>query len=278
MGHALDISILTYGLASGIGLVSISILLFFKKLIFEKKYKFRGISLKKTIATSKIAYNLNYFMNKRLNKIKRKEKLSKKEKAVVIMTSLLLTGTATSIKTVFTTFITGLLIGFLLVKLFRKIIKDIHKAKKLREVAILYESVEIYTKAGYSLVQALRASKILTDLITPAIDKCLNNWNRGSKVALEILRQELDLKESDATILLMLHMEKVGSKNLHGMLKNRADAIKNKQMMEEEIKISKRPLILVLYKILPLGATMGIIIGSLLYRVYSMFIEMGLIM
>lgn len=263
---------LVSSLSIGIGLFISTYLLYVYKLIQDKKLRFSFQGIKNKIENNRKTRNIKRYIN---NKIKIITSLTKKEKYLILIVSLLMAGTSKTIKLVPLNLILGTVFGLIVTKLFEKIKRDIGRTRKLKEVAILFEGIEMYSKAGYSLIQSLRASKLLTDIITPSIDKCLSYWSMGPQRALEILKDELNLEESDALILLMMHLETAGTKNLQGMLQREAHNIERLQKMKTEIKIAHRPLILMVYRILPITAILGIVIGSLLFRVSYILLGMG---
>lgn len=258
----------------GISIFISTYIAFVYKMIQNKSLRFSVQAFNAKLDKSRKVRNAKRYVQ---NKIKIITTLSKKEKISILIVALLMAGTSKGLNVLPLNTGVGLILGLIVIKLFEKIKKDLGRTKKLREVAILFEGIEMYSKAGYSLVQALRASKLLTNIITPSIDKCLNYWSMGPQKALEILKNELNLEESDALILLMMHLETAGVKNLQGMLQREAHNIERLQKMKAEIKIAHRPLILMIYKVLPIASILGIVIGTLLFRVYYILTNMGIL-
>lgn len=234
------------------------------------------------LTSVKFIYNpydskFNQYIKKRWKSIKIKSRtgLDKKSKIIIFIIAILIAGTGNNIITSTKLFVYGSLIGLIVLTQIYKYQNNIIKAKKLKEAAILFEAAELYTKAGYTLYQALQVAKIMTNRIKPSIDKCLNAWSRGANKALEILQKELNMPESDTLVLLLMHMETAGSKNLEGLLKREAVNIEHLQNIKTKIKISNRPLILMAYRMLPLFSALGLIVGGLLYRTYNVMKEGG---
>lgn len=223
-------------------------------------------SIKIDRATRRLKGNLRKFIS-----------TSKGEKYAIGLMVFLMAGTANNLRTLAITMILGLVLGFVVVKSIGIVRRKMEHTKKLREIAILFEAVELYVKAGYSLVQALRAAKILTTLITPSIDKCLGYWGSGPQKALEVLKEDLGIKESDALIMLMMHLESVGTKEIQGVLQREAYNIERIQRMKTEIKIAHRPMIFMIYKVLPAISVVSIILGSLLYRAFNTLQSIGVL-
>lgn len=223
---------------------------------------------------SKFSFGESYEIKKKIDKVKRflrtqkYEALSKKERFIVLGIVLSLLGTINNPNQIPDFVMIGLIIGLIVVKFYQKTIVAGNRAKKLKEAAILFESIELYLKAGYSLYQAIRASKPLVYVIRPAVDKCLNYWGAGAEVALQKLRDELNLKEVETLILLLINIEKSGTRELEGTIGKVVFNMEDLQKMKTQIKIANRPLIFVIYRMLPLASIIGIVVGGLLYRTY----------
>lgn len=256
-----------YAVSVGIGIVVIGLLLILWTSLTSVKFSYNPHDNK-----------LNKYIKRHWKNIKLKSSanLDKKSKIIILAIALLIAGTGNNIITSTKLFIYGILAGLIILTQIYKYRDNIIKTKKLKEVAILFEAVELYTKAGYTLYQGLKIAKTMTDKIRPSVDKCLNAWGRGANKALEILQKELNMPESDTLVLLLMHMETAGNKNLEGLLKREAVNIEHLQNIKTKIKISNRPLILMVYRMLPLFSVLGLIVGGLLYRTYSVMKGAGI--
>lgn len=264
--------IVTFSL--GISLFFIAYFSYVFNFIKNNKLKFSFQIFSKAVDNNKLIKNIERRLRNFLNRIKN---LTKKEKYLILAIVLFSLGMTKSIQFLHINLILGLVIGLLAVGFVERIRKNMLKTKKLKEVVTLFEGIEMYSKAGYSLIQSLKASKMLTNTITPSIDKCLSYWNVGPQKALEILKEELNLEETDSLILLMMHLESAGTKNLQGILQKEAHNIGRFQKMKTEIKIAHRPLILLVYKVLPIASFIGIVIGTLLFRMLYTFKHIGIL-
>ncbi|WP_459195613.1 hypothetical protein [Wukongibacter baidiensis] len=270
----MDERILIMGISIGISGILATYLLFTIKIFKSGKFTVAFSDLGKTMNRSRQIRHTKRFLNKKVEALK---SLAKQEKIPIVIITLLMIGTSQNLFIMPKNLVVGIVIGLIIAKLVSKIKKEVVKAKKLNDIAVLFEAIDMYTKAGYSLIQALRSAKLLTKVITPTLDKTIALWARGPQRALEHLKNELNLEESETLVLLMMHLEKTGVKQLDGVLKREARNIERLQRMKSEISISKRPLILTVYRILPLTAIFGIVIGSLIYRVVFQFQNMGII-
>lgn len=267
-------SVLMMAISVGISGILATYLLFTIKVFRSGKFGAAFSNLGNYMNRNRQVRNLRRFLSKKIEALKA---LAKQERISIIIITLLMIGTSQNLFTIPKNLIVGIVIGLIIAKLVSKIKKEVVKAKKLNDIAVLFEAIDMYTKVGYSLIQALRSAKLLTKIITPTLDKTIALWARGPKQALEYLKNQLELEESETLILLMMHLEKTGVKQFNGVLKREARNIERLQRMKSEISISKRPLILTVYRILPLTAIFGIVIGSLIYRVVFQFQNMGII-
>lgn len=244
--------------SAGVGLSIFSLLY----LIYEK------------LKTLRFNYGNSYEVRKKVNKVKRFLRtrkaivLNKKERIIILAIVISLIGTVNDAREIPRFIFIGLIFGLAVIKIYQKTIVATNRAKRLKEAAILFEAIEMYLKSGYSLYQAVRASRLLVDDIRPAVDKCLNYWGAGAEVALQKLQEELKLEEIDTLILLLINMEQSGTKELEGTIDKVVFNIEDLQKMKTQIKIANRPLIFVIYRMLPLISTAGIVAGGLLYRMY----------
>lgn len=219
--------------------------------------------------------------NKRLQKLKTflksEQQVSKKEILISCIIGILFMGLSNGIIRAPLFFVAGFTVGLIILSVLNNLKKEVDRGAKLREISTLFEAIELYVKANYSLVQALRSASILTPGIKPYIDKCLDVWPTNPRLALEGLRKDLDVPEAEILISLLIHMEKLGTKDMEGILGREAYNIERLRKMKTEIKIANRPLLLMFYRILPLFSVLGIIIGSLLYRALSVMTDAGIL-
>lgn len=231
----------------------------------------------------RFAYGANYRIGKLKNKLKRKLKikkkiiLSKKERIVILVITLTLVGTVRNMEQVPKFMVIGLLLGFGIVLIYQKTRAVSIRARKIKEAAILFEAIELYMKAGYSQYQAIRASRVLVDKIRPEVDMCLSYWGMGARQALEKFQEELNLEEINTLILLLINMESSGMENMQDSIGREVFSIESLHKMKSQIKIANRPLVFVIYRMLPLANIAGIVIGGLLYRTYHVLEMTGFI-
>lgn len=195
--------------------------------------------------------------------------LNNKEKYLVIAFALLLVTTSNNFKNMPMFMSLGAITGLGVVVLMQNVkSKNLHR-KKVEEIAIVFEAIELYMKAGYSMYQAIRASRLLVKTIRPALDTCLTYWGAGPKVALGKLQDELSLPEAETLILLMINLESTGSQEMQNAIGGEVFSMESIERMKRDIEISNKPLVLMIYRMLPLVSVLGIVVGSLVYRTFA---------
>jgi len=157
--------------------------------------------------------------------------------------------------------------------------KESKRLKLLREVAVLYESVEFYTRAGYTIQQSLKLGAVLAPSLRAQVERCLAAWPSGPARALENFAREVGLSEAAVLSSVLIHAEESGmafgasavqeeSRNLEELRKNLV-----------ELKIASKPLYFAIYRALPMAAVGGVIVGPLVYklqRVLQMIVDVNL--
>lgn len=142
-------------------------------------------------------------------------------------------------------------------------------ALKKAECLVLFESTEIFLRAGMSLQTSLANSKMLTKLLNPAIDAALAAWPAGSIQALEILRKEVALPEGDILVSLLMQLNQAGTANFEGIIQRESQRIEAMRFAVEKAQIARKPLILVVYRSLPMFIVLGLFIGALTLRAFA---------
>lgn len=159
--------------------------------------------------------------------------------------------------------------GLVLIRMTFKLKEGSNRAAAIRELTVLFEAVELYMRAGYALPQAMRAAALLTPRLRRAVGECLACWPSGPRRALEVLRKNLNIPEAEILVSLLGQVDRVGLKNLEGVMQREAYNLERLRQLAAEVNIAKRPLYFTLYRALPLAAAVGIIVGPLLYRVFG---------
>jgi hypothetical protein len=173
---------------------------------------------------------------------------------------------------------TCFIISFLAINFTRKTKRNAARNKKLKDLAMLFEAVEMYMKAGYTIYQSLSLARALTPNISREIEICLSYWSENPRKALEKFKDELNLEEGEVLVSLLIHMESAGRKNLSGLLLKEAFNIERLRRLRIETDVSLRPLYIMVYRFIPLASALGIIAGPLLYRTYLVMVNAGLML
>lgn len=200
---------------------------------------------------------------------------SVRETAAVLagMVGMVLLGWGTRSQVLVILAFTGMVVGFAASRMLFKLKEGSERASVIRELTVFFEAVELYLRAGYNLPQAMRAAALLTPRMRRAVSSCLACWPAGSRRALEVLRQSLGVPEAEILVSLLGQVDRVGLKNLEGVMHREAYNLERLRQLAMEVNIAKRPLYFTLYRALPLAAAVGLIVGPLLYRVVGVLRE-----
>ncbi len=159
--------------------------------------------------------------------------------------------------------IIGLLIGIFV----RKSIKK-SKENRLRfELAVLYEVVDFYTTAGYSIAQSLELGSHILPNLRSVIEKVLELYPQGYYKALQILTEEIPLKESEILVYILSYMEEMGVERGRPAIEEEARQLELIRKTASEMQIMNKPLYYTIYRLMPVISLGGILLGPLLHRI-----------
>ncbi len=161
-------------------------------------------------------------------------------------------------------------LGVIVSLFIKKTFEDVNKLKKMKELAVLYESVVFYSSAGYTLQQSIARAAELTPVLRPALSRCLAAWIYGPIRALNAFGEEVGLPEAEIMASIFAHVEEKGIKFGEGAIEEEANSLENLRKTLSEMKIMSKPLYFAVYRALPLLAVSGIVVGALIYRVIIM--------
>ncbi|MDI6906439.1 MAG: hypothetical protein QMC81_02965 [Thermoanaerobacterales bacterium] len=150
------------------------------------------------------------------------------------------------------------------------------KVVRQKEIVVLFETVELYMRAGMPLHHALAAARMLTPSLRRAVGEALTYWPGGPAKALEVLREKIDLPEADILASLLLQIEQAGIDNLEGIVRREGKRLEQLRDAADRARINIRPLYLVLFRALPLVACLGMIGGALFMHVRDVLQAAGL--
>ncbi|MDN5375114.1 MAG: hypothetical protein PWQ39_154 [Thermacetogenium sp.] len=145
-----------------------------------------------------------------------------------------------------------------------------------QEIVVLFDTIELYMRAGMTAQHALAAAKVLTPNLRTAVNRALMYWPSGSAKALEILRREINLPEGEILVSLLNQIVQSGVENLEGVIRRESRRLEQMRDAAEKARITLKPLYLVLYRALPLVASLGMFAGALFMRVSMILKKAGL--
>lgn len=170
----------------------------------------------------------------------------------------------------------GCAVAIFVVELATRLYERRQADARRQEIVVLFDTVELYMRAGMPAQHALAAAKTLTPNLRPAVNRALTYWPSGSAKALEVLREEISLPEGDILVSLLSQIVQSGIENLEGVIRREARRLEQMRDAAEKARITLRPLYLVLYRALPLVASLGMFAGALFMRVSLILKEAGL--
>lgn len=146
--------------------------------------------------------------------------------------------------------------------------KTIEK-RKLAEVAVLYETVDFYTQAGYTVFQSMEFGAALTLLIKPAINRCLSAWPQGPNRALNRMADELNMPQASLLATILMYIEEAGVEMGRSSISEEAKNLEALRLSLSSLTIVSKPLYYSIYRALPLAGVGGVVVGPLTYQLVN---------
>lgn len=164
----------------------------------------------------------------------------------------------------------GALLG-LLADMFRTtLVRSRTRFQKLRELAVLHESVELFSRAGFTVRQSLQLSLPLLKTLRPAVTRCLDRWPAGPLRALSRLSEEIGLPEAELLTGVLMHVEEAGCDQTLGIMAEEAARLEELRRALAETRLAAKPIYATLYTFMPVGTVLGLVLGPLAYRAVLM--------
>lgn len=161
------------------------------------------------------------------------------------------------------------LIGFGLTLFIKRSVEESDRIQKLSEIVMIYETVSFFTKAGYSTQQSLQMSLPVTSALAPALRRCLAAWPHGPARALETFAQEAGVEEAELLASVLLYIEEAGIQFGEAAAQEEARNLDALRESLSELAIISKPLYYSVYRVLPLAAVGGVIMGPILYKIIT---------
>ncbi|MGI9862536.1 hypothetical protein SDD30_14240 [Moorella naiadis] len=161
-------------------------------------------------------------------------------------------------------------LGMAAVLFLARSMKETGRMIKVRELVALYEALNFYTNAGYTIQQAMRLGAVVTPHLRPAVERCLAAWPYGPVRALERFADEVNLPEAVMLSTILMHAEEAGMQFGKVAIEEEASNLEKLRQTLAEVRIMSKPLYFAVYRGLPLFAAGGVIAGPLVYRLVSM--------
>ncbi|MHB1418674.1 MAG: hypothetical protein ACYCX4_03665 [Bacillota bacterium] len=166
--------------------------------------------------------------------------------------------------------VVGVILGFVGDKVVKWLSKGSEEFEKVKEVALLYESIELYTRAGFTVRQSMQMSQILVSHLQPHISKCLDRWPSGPLRALQQLGDDIGVKHADLLTGILMQAEERGTKNVNGIMEQEAIRLEELRSSLAESRIAAKPIYSAVYLFLPVSSVMGILLAPMAYHAIQM--------
>jgi hypothetical protein len=207
---------------------------------------------------------------------KPRQKVDRVSLGLLLAGGALLAGVAQSPGQVVTLFLAGAAVAAVLLEIGRRAKRRAEHNRRVKEIAVFFEALELYVRAGYALAQAMRAAAVLVPGIRKAVERCLDYWPSGPRKALMVLQRELGVPEAEILVSLLIQIEAVGMKDLEGVMRREARNLERLRRMRAEARLASRPVYIMVYRFLPLAATLAIVVGPMLFRTFTVMREAGI--
>ncbi|MHB1126960.1 MAG: hypothetical protein ACYC2T_08385 [Bacillota bacterium] len=142
--------------------------------------------------------------------------------------------------------------------------------ESIKEVALLYESIDLFLRAGFTVRESLQLSQVVVPRLRPHIHRCLDRWPSGPLRAIQQLGEDIGSKYADLMTGLLMQAEERGSEDVSGVMEQEAVRLEELRVSLAESKIAAKPIYSAVYLLMPVSAVLGILIAPLAYRAIAM--------
>jgi len=161
-------------------------------------------------------------------------------------------------------------VGFIINLFIKNSLKKTDESRLRTELAILYEVIDFYMAAGYTLPQSAQLGAAILPRLSPLIQRMLYAWPQGPGRALQILADEIPLKEAQVLTSILTYIEEAGYKQARSAVEEEARQLEVVRRTVSEMAIINKPLFYSVYRVLPVAALGGVVLGPLVYRLTTL--------
>jgi hypothetical protein len=146
---------------------------------------------------------------------------------------------------------------------------ETRKTKMMRELAVLYETVDFFTQSKegtlhFTIRQALQYGVAITPTIRPYVQRCIDSWPRGPARALEEFAREVNLEEASVLAMVLTRAQEAGMEYMRTTIAEGSKDLEDLRQTLAEVKIASKPVYYTVYRALPAAGVGGIIFGAML--------------
>ncbi len=155
------------------------------------------------------------------------------------------------------------------------VLKGRRKSQQVtREVAVLYESVDMYMKEKYTLYDALLLSSMLVPGIRPAVNRCLMNWASGAKQAIKQMGDDIDNDASRMLSSMLIQICEEGYEGIKGVMSHEGQQLDELRASLAEAELAVKPVYQAVFLLLPGLGFLGMALMPWAYRMAQMIMSL----
>lgn len=144
-----------------------------------------------------------------------------------------------------------------------------------REVAILYETVDMYLQEKYTLYDALMLSSMLVPKIRPVISKCLMNWSTGPVEALKKIGDDIGTDAAKMLSTMLIQIAQEGYEGIKGVMATEGNQIDELRASLAESELQIKPIYQAVFLVLPGLGFLGIVLLPWAYKLVLMITSLN---
>lgn len=135
------------------------------------------------------------------------------------------------------------------------------QARILEEMSLMLEVLEVYSRGGSTLYEALQACLPVVQELRPALEHCLMRWGAGPEVAIREMISRIKHPEAEGMAAVLIQVVQYDPSQAAVFLEGeyrRLEAVREEQVNQS---IQRRPVYFTLYLVFPGLALLSLLMG-----------------
>lgn len=135
------------------------------------------------------------------------------------------------------------------------------QARLLEEMGLMLEILEVYSRGGSTLYEALQACLPVVQELRPALEHCLMRWGAGPEVAMREMVSRIKHPEAEGMAAVLIQVVQYDPRQAAVFLEGeyrRLEAVREEQVNQS---IQRRPVYFTLYLVFPGLALLSLLMG-----------------